>query len=54
MTYLCVPDCFLAPFIGILLAHEFPTKVKALNCFPHPVFDGWGQSEVKVSLAPGF
>jgi len=29
--------------IGILLAYEFPTKVKALNCFsPTLFFDGWG------------
>lgn len=29
--------------IGIMLAHEFPKKVKALNCFsPTLFFDGWG------------
>lgn len=31
--------------IGIMLAHEFPKKVKALNCFsPTLFFDGWGKS----------
>ena len=31
--------------IGIMLTHEFPKKVKALNCFsPTLFFDGWGQS----------
>lgn len=31
--------------IGIMLAAEFPNKVKALNCFsPTLFFDGWSQS----------
>ncbi|MDD5477432.1 MAG: alpha/beta hydrolase [Candidatus Omnitrophica bacterium] len=30
--------------IGIMLAHEFPKKVKALNCFsPTLFFDGWSK-----------
>ncbi|MFA5231295.1 MAG: alpha/beta fold hydrolase, partial [Candidatus Omnitrophota bacterium] len=29
--------------IGIMLTHEFPDKVKALNCFsPTLFYDGWG------------
>lgn len=31
--------------ISIMLAHEFPKKIKALNCFsPTLFFDGWGKS----------
>ena len=37
--------------IGILLAHEFPGKVRALNCFsPTLFFDGWGNPKSRVLL----
>jgi len=37
--------------LGILLAYEFPKKVKALNCFsPTLFFDGWGTPKLKVLL----
>ena len=37
--------------IGILLAHEFPEKVKALNCFsPTLFFDGWGNPKSRIFL----
>lgn len=37
--------------IGILLAHEFPDKVKALNCFsPTLFFDGWANPRLRVLL----
>lgn len=37
--------------IGILLAREFPEKIKALNCFsPTLFFDGWGNPKFKVFL----
>jgi carboxylesterase len=37
--------------IGILLAYEFPEKVKALNCFsPTLFYDGWGNPKSKVLL----
>lgn len=37
--------------IGILLAHEFPDKVKALNCFsPTLFFDGWANPKLRVLL----
>ncbi len=37
--------------IGILLAHEFPDKVKALNCFsPTLFFDGWGNPKSRILL----
>lgn len=37
--------------IGILLAHEFPEKVKALNCFsPTLFYDGWGNPKSRVFL----
>jgi len=37
--------------IGILLAHEFPAKVKALNCFsPTLFYDGWGNPKSRVLL----
>jgi len=37
--------------IGILLAHEFPKKVKALNCFsPTLFFDGWGNPKSRIFL----
>ena len=37
--------------IGIMLAHEFPLKVKALNCFsPTLFFDGWGNPKSRLFL----
>jgi len=37
--------------IGILLTHEFPKKVKALNCFsPTLFFDGWANPKLRVLL----
>jgi carboxylesterase len=37
--------------IGILLAHEFPQKVKALNCFsPTLYFDGWANPKLRFLL----
>jgi carboxylesterase len=37
--------------IGILLAHEFPAKVKALNCFsPTLYFDGWANPKLRFLL----
>jgi carboxylesterase len=37
--------------IGILLAYEFPGKVKALNCFsPTIFFDGWANPKLKCLL----
>ena len=37
--------------IGILLAHEFPRKVKALNCFsPTLYFDGWANPKLRCLL----
>ncbi|MDD5042231.1 MAG: alpha/beta fold hydrolase [Candidatus Omnitrophica bacterium] len=37
--------------IGIMLAHEFPAKVKALNCFsPTLFYDGWGNPKSRVFL----
>jgi len=37
--------------IGIMLAHEFPKKVKALNCFsPTLFFDGWGNPKSRILL----
>jgi len=37
--------------IGILLTHEFPEKVKALNCFsPTLFYDGWGNPKSRVLL----
>lgn len=37
--------------IGILLAREFPDKVKALNCFsPTLFFDGWGNPKSRIFL----
>jgi len=37
--------------IGIMLAHEFPNKVKALNCFsPTLFFDGWGNPKSRIFL----
>ncbi len=37
--------------IGILLAYEFPDKVKALNCFsPTLFYDGWGNPKSRIFL----
>ena len=37
--------------IGILLAHEFSDKVKAVNCFsPTLFFDGWGNPKSRILL----
>ena len=37
--------------IGIMLAYEFPHKVKALNCFsPTLFFDGWSNPKSRVFL----
>jgi carboxylesterase len=37
--------------IGILLAYEFPNKVKALNCFsPTLFFDGWANPKSRFLL----
>ncbi|MDD5116298.1 MAG: alpha/beta hydrolase [Candidatus Omnitrophica bacterium] len=37
--------------IGILLAHEFPGKIKALNCFsPTLFYDGWGNPKSRIFL----
>ncbi|MDD5281291.1 MAG: alpha/beta hydrolase [Candidatus Omnitrophica bacterium] len=37
--------------IGILLTHEFPGKVKALNCFsPTLFYDGWGNPKSRIFL----
>jgi carboxylesterase len=37
--------------IGILLAHEFPNKVRALNCFsPTLFFDGWANPKSRFLL----
>ena len=37
--------------IGILLAYEFPNKVKALNCFsPTLFYDGWGNPKSRFLL----
>lgn len=37
--------------IGILLAYEFPDKVKAINCFsPTLFFDGWGNPKSRIFL----
>ncbi len=37
--------------IGLMLAHEFPNKIKALNCFsPTLFFDGWGNPKSRIFL----
>lgn len=37
--------------LGILLAHEFPGRIKAVNCFsPTLFFDGWGTPKAKILL----
>ena len=41
--------------IGILLAYEFPDKVRAINCFsPTLFFDGWNMPKVKWLLSLGY
>ena len=37
--------------LAILLAYEFPKKIKAVNCFsPTLFFDGWGTPKLKILL----
>jgi carboxylesterase len=37
--------------LAILLAYEFPKKIKAINCFsPTLFFDGWGTPKARVFL----
>ncbi|MDD5097479.1 MAG: alpha/beta hydrolase, partial [Candidatus Omnitrophica bacterium] len=37
--------------LGILLTHEFPDKIKALNCFsPTLFYDGWGNPKSRIFL----
>jgi len=37
--------------IGLMLAYEFPLKVKALNCYsPTLFFDGWGNPKSRILL----
>jgi len=37
--------------IGFMLAHEFPEKIKALNCFsPTLFYDGWGNPKSRILL----
>ena len=37
--------------LGIMLAYEFPKKIKAINCFsPTLFFDGWGTPKSKALL----
>ncbi|MCX5707151.1 MAG: alpha/beta hydrolase [Candidatus Omnitrophica bacterium] len=37
--------------LGILLAYEFPEKIKAVNCFsPTIFFDGWGTPKSRIFL----
>lgn len=37
--------------LAILLAYEFPKKIKAVNCFsPTLFFDGWGTPKLRVLL----
>ena len=37
--------------LGILLAHEFPERIKALNCFsPTLFYDGWGNPKSRIFL----
>ena len=37
--------------LAILLAYEFPKKVKAVNCFsPTLFFDGWGTTKLRILL----
>ncbi len=37
--------------LGILLAYEFPQKIKAVNCFsPTLFFDGWGTPKLRILL----
>ncbi|MCX5695466.1 MAG: alpha/beta hydrolase [Candidatus Omnitrophica bacterium] len=37
--------------LGILLAYEFPNKIKAINCFsPTLFFDGWATPKLRILL----
>jgi carboxylesterase len=37
--------------LAILLAYEFPKKIRAINCFsPTLFFDGWGTPKLKILL----
>ena len=37
--------------IGLLLTHEFPDKIKAVNCFsPTLFYDGWGNPKSRIFL----
>lgn len=37
--------------LGILLAYEFPKKIRAINCFsPTLFFDGWATPKLKILL----
>lgn len=37
--------------LGIMLAHEFPRKIRAINCFsPTLFFDGWATPKLKILL----
>ncbi|MFA5144706.1 MAG: alpha/beta fold hydrolase [Candidatus Omnitrophota bacterium] len=37
--------------LGMLLAYEFPEKIRAVNCFsPTLFFDGWGTPKLRVIL----
>ena len=37
--------------IGLLLTHEFPEKIKAVNCFsPTLFYDGWGNPKSRIFL----
>ena len=37
--------------LGLLLAYEFPKRIKAINCFsPTLFFDGWGTPKLKFLL----
>lgn len=39
--------------IGIMLAHEFPEKIKALNCFsPTLFYDGWSKKPKSMIFLP--
>jgi carboxylesterase len=49
--FIFVAGLSFGALIGILLAHEFPNKVKALNCFsPTLFFDGWGNPKSRMLL----
>jgi len=41
--------------LGIMLAHEFPGKVKAVTCFSATLsFDGWGAPKARALLPLGY